>query len=56
MPPTPSSYLGRAPIARFLEGFFAGELGAGSRLLPAGANRQPALVVLAHGLGHRPGR
>jgi RNA polymerase sigma-70 factor (ECF subfamily) len=47
MPPTPSWYLGREAIARFLVGFFAGELGSDSRLVRSRANRQPALVVLA---------
>jgi RNA polymerase sigma-70 factor, ECF subfamily len=55
MPPTPSWYLGRAAIARFLAEFFAAEPGAGTTLVPTGANRQPALVVLARRTGgHEP--
>jgi RNA polymerase sigma-70 factor (ECF subfamily) len=44
MPPTPSWYLGRDAIGRFLAGFFAG---TESSVEPTGANRQPALVVYA---------
>ncbi|MGH3071450.1 MAG: RNA polymerase subunit sigma-70 [Gaiellaceae bacterium] len=49
MPPTPSWYLGRAAIARFLAGFFAGEPGADTRLVATAANRQPALAVYSRG-------
>lgn len=45
MPPTPSWYLGRAAISEFFAGFFAGEVGADTRLVATGANRQPALAV-----------
>lgn len=45
MPPTPSWYLGRDAIATFLAGFFAGEAGADTRLVPTAANRQSALAV-----------
>jgi RNA polymerase sigma-70 factor (ECF subfamily) len=45
MPPTPSWYLGPQAIARFLEGFFAGEIGSDTRLMRTRANRQPALAV-----------
>jgi RNA polymerase sigma-70 factor (ECF subfamily) len=45
MPPTPSWYLGRDAIGIFLSSFFAGEVGADTRLVPTGANRQPALAV-----------
>jgi RNA polymerase sigma-70 factor (ECF subfamily) len=51
MPPTPSWYLGREAIAGFLTTFFAGETGAGTRLVPTAANRQRALAVYAR----RPG-
>lgn len=45
MPPTPSWYSGRDAIATFLAQFFAGEIGADTRLVATGANRQPALAV-----------
>jgi RNA polymerase sigma-70 factor (ECF subfamily) len=51
MPPTPSWYLGREAIARFLTGFFAGEDGSDTQLVRTAANRQPALAVFAR----RPG-
>jgi RNA polymerase sigma-70 factor (ECF subfamily) len=47
MPPTPSWYLGREAIGRFLAGFFTRE--ADTRLVPTRANRQPALAVFAGG-------
>jgi ketosteroid isomerase-like protein len=51
MPPTPSWYLGREAIARFLASFFAGDDGSDTRLVQTGANRQPALAVFTR----RPG-
>jgi RNA polymerase sigma-70 factor, ECF subfamily len=45
MPPTPSWYLGREAIARFLVAFFTREVAADTRLVPTGANRQPALAL-----------
>jgi RNA polymerase sigma-70 factor, ECF subfamily len=51
MPPTPSWYLGRDAIARFLAAFFAGDDGSDTHLVPTGANRQPAFAVFAR----RPG-
>ena len=51
MPPTPSWYSGRVAIAGFLEGFFAGEVGTDTRLVPTRANRQPALAVYSRVAG-----
>ena len=47
MPPTPSWYAGCDAIAAYLRQLFAGPLGRHLRLVPAAANRQPALAVYA---------
>lgn len=47
MPPTPSWYLGRDNIGIYIEHLFATPWGADLRLMPAAANRQPALAVYA---------
>ena len=55
MPPTPSWYLGRDDIGSYLRLLFAGPAGRDLRLVPTGANLQPALAVYAPaGAGHRP--
>jgi RNA polymerase sigma-70 factor (ECF subfamily) len=55
MPPTPSWYLGRDDIGTYLRYLFASPWGADLRVVPTGANRQPALAVYApHAGGHRP--
>jgi len=56
MPPTPSWYQGRDNIGIYLRQLFGSSAGADLRLLPTGANRQPALAVYAptgDGTGHR---
>jgi RNA polymerase sigma-70 factor, ECF subfamily len=45
MPPTPSWYQGRDHIGIYLRRLFASRLGGDLRLVPTGANRQPALAV-----------
>jgi RNA polymerase sigma-70 factor, ECF subfamily len=47
MPPTPSWYQGRDHIGIYLRQLFASRLGGDLRLVPTGANRQPALAVYA---------
>jgi RNA polymerase sigma-70 factor (ECF subfamily) len=47
MPPTPSWYQGRDHIGIYLRQLFASPLGGDLRLVPTGANRQPALAVYA---------
>ena len=57
MPPTPSWYQGRDHIGIYLEQLFASPMGGDLRLVPTGANGQPALAVYAsggHGNGHQP--
>lgn len=57
MPPTPSWYYGRDNIGSYLRHLFDAPWGADLRLLPTGANRQPALAVYApapHGPSYRP--
>jgi RNA polymerase sigma-70 factor (TIGR02960 family) len=44
MPPEPFAYQGPEAIARFLRTAFAARAGLGQRLIPAGANGQPAFV------------
>lgn len=56
MPPTPSWYQGRDSIGIYLRQLFASPAGADLRLVPTGANRQPALAVYAptgDGTGYR---
>jgi RNA polymerase sigma-70 factor, ECF subfamily len=45
MPPTPSWYQGRDHIGIYLQRLFASPLGGDLRLVPTGANRQPAFAV-----------
>src|SRR4029453_2968381 len=45
MPPTPSWYQGRDDIGIYLRRLFASPLGGDLRLVPTGANRQPASAV-----------
>ena len=47
MPPTPSWYQGRDHIGIYLRRLFASPPGSDLRLVPTGANRQPALAVYA---------
>jgi RNA polymerase sigma-70 factor (ECF subfamily) len=47
MPPTTSWYQGRDHIGIYLRQLFASPLGGDLRLVPTGANRQPALAVYA---------
>jgi RNA polymerase sigma-70 factor, ECF subfamily len=47
MPPTPSWYQGRDYIGTYLRQLFANPWGRDLRLVPTGANRQPALAVYA---------
>ena len=47
MPPTPSWYQGRDQIGIYLRQLFASPWGQDLRLVPTGANRQPALAVYA---------
>jgi RNA polymerase sigma-70 factor (ECF subfamily) len=57
MPPTPSWYQGRDHIGIYLRQLFASPYGHDLRLVPTGANRQPALAVYApagDGSGYRP--
>ena len=55
MPPTPSWYLGRDGIGSYLSQLFSGPVGQNMRLVPTGANLQPALAVYAAADdGHRP--
>jgi len=57
MPPTPSWYQGRDHIGIYLQRLFASPLGGHLRLVPTGANRQPALAVYARagdGNGYQP--
>jgi RNA polymerase sigma-70 factor (ECF subfamily) len=57
MPPTPSWYQGRDHIGIYLRQLFASPWGRDLRLVPTGANRQPALAVYApagDGSGYRP--
>lgn len=57
MPPTPSWYQGRDNIGVYLRLLFTSPWGVDLRLVPTGANRQPALAVYApadDGVGYRP--
>jgi RNA polymerase sigma-70 factor, ECF subfamily len=57
MPPTPSWYQGRDNVGIHLRQLFAGPSGVDLRVVPTGANRQPALGVYAPAggsAGHRP--
>jgi RNA polymerase sigma-70 factor, ECF subfamily len=57
MPPTPSWYQGCDSIGLYLRQLFASPWGVDLRLVPTGANRQPALAVYApagDGRGYRP--
>src|SRR5262245_63227284 len=57
MPPTPSWYQGRDNIGIYLRQLFASPWGIDLRVVPTGANRQPALAVYAPaagGVGHEP--
>jgi RNA polymerase sigma-70 factor (ECF subfamily) len=45
MPPTPSWYQGRDAIGTYLRQLFTTPFGRNLRLVPTGANRQPALAV-----------
>jgi RNA polymerase sigma-70 factor (ECF subfamily) len=57
MPPTPSWYQGREAIGIYLRHLFASPWGLDLRVVPTGANRQPALAVYApagDGRDHRP--
>jgi len=57
MPPTPSWYQGRDHIGIYLRRLFASPPGSDLRLVPTGANRQPALAVYApaaDGNDHQP--
>jgi RNA polymerase sigma-70 factor (ECF subfamily) len=57
MPPTPSWYEGRDHIGIYLRQVFASPWGGDLRLVPTGANRQPALAVYApagDGSGYQP--
>ena len=47
MPPTPSWYQGRDHIGTYLQQLFGNPWGRDLRLVPTGANRQPALAVYA---------
>jgi RNA polymerase sigma-70 factor, ECF subfamily len=49
MPPTPSWYAGRDSVGTYLRHLFATPFGRDLRLVPAAANRQPALAVYASG-------
>ena len=57
MPPTPSWYQGRDHIGIYLRQLFASPLGGDLRLVPTGANRQPAFAVYipaGDGNGYQP--
>ena len=57
MPPTPSWYQGREAVGIYLRQLFGSPWGVDLRVVPIGANRQPALAVYApvgDGRGHRP--
>jgi RNA polymerase sigma-70 factor (ECF subfamily) len=57
MPPTPSWYQGHDHIGIYLRQLFASPFGGDLRLVPTGANRQPALAVYApagDGNGYQP--
>ena len=57
MPPTPSWYQGRDHIGIYLRQLFVSSWGRDLRLVPTGANRQPALAVYApasDGNGYQP--